>query len=148
MSNYPVWWDTTITVYNKDVNAVTGITTWYRHTVTNCYWQYRESKLKIDNVTLEASGVICRIPEDFMFIEKYAWAALTNERKASFFTLGVGDIIVKGEVSDTIDELTKGHRSTDVINKYKDLQGVMIIDSVQINVGAGRGNPHYHVRGV
>ena len=63
-------------------------------------------------------------------------------------TFGAGDIIIKGEVDDVIDEYTKGHRSSDILDKYKPLQGCIEVDSVGINVGAGRCMEHYTVRGV
>jgi hypothetical protein len=67
---------------------------------------------------------------------------------SDFFTLGTGDIIVKGEVDDEIDEYTSKKRSTDLVAKYKALQGCMQIEEVAINVGAGRCNEHYYVKGI
>ena len=64
-----------------------------------------------------------------------------------YFTLAPGDIIVKGIITDNIDEYTKGQRSSDLINKYKDLRGCIQIEDVALNVGVGRNNEHYYVRG-
>lgn len=148
MNNYPVWWDTSITVFNKHTDNTTQLVTWYRHTVTGAFWQYVRDKATLGDVVLETNKTICRIREDEDFMEKHLWIALSDEEKLKHFTLGQGDIIVKGEVEDTIDEYSKNQRSSDLIAKYKELQGCFEIEAVSINVGPGRGLPHYRVQGV
>ena len=148
MSNYPVWWETTVTVYNKYEDAQTQLITWYRTVVNNCFWKYVGDKVTIDKTVLETDNTICRIPEDARFLEKYQWVAVPNDKMSNFFTLGRGDILVKGEVDDIINEYQTGHRSTDFLSKYKELQGCMVIEEVAINIGSGRNNPHYFVKGV
>lgn len=148
MSNYPIWWETTLTIYNKYEDPQTQVVKWYRHTVNNCFWKYVGDKLTIGEVVLDTNSIICRIPEDSAFLEKYQWINIPNDEMSNYFTLGNGDIIIKGEVEDEIDEYKSGMRSTDLINKYKGLQGCMEINEVSINVGRGRNNPHYYVRGI
>ena len=147
MSDYPVWWDQTITIYNKYEDPTTQIITWYRRTISDCFWKYERDIAKINDVTLETNYTICRIPKNDAFIEKYEWVTQPNDEMADYFTLGIGDIIIRGEVEDEIDEYVKGHRSSDIIAKYKDLQGCIQIEAVSINVGAGRCNEHYYVQG-
>ena len=65
-----------------------------------------------------------------------------------FFTISPDDIIVKGEVDDEIDEYVKGHRSTDLLEKYKRLQGCMEVQQIALNVNGGRNEPHYYVKGI
>ena len=65
----------------------------------------------------------------------------------NYFTLGTGDIIVRDEVDDEIDEYTAGTRSTDLLKKYKSLQGCMEIRVWTNNTGGGRGNEHYFASG-
>lgn len=148
MSNYPVWWETTITIYNRYEDPLTQLVTWYRTTVNNCFWKYIGEKVVIGETVLETNSIICRIPRDDKFLEKYQWDALPNDEMGDYFTLGQGDIIVQGEVDDIINEYVSGHRSTDLLAKYKALQGCMEVQKVTINVGAGRCNEHYHVRGI
>ena len=93
-------------------------------------------------------NIICRIPKDEAFIEKYKWIAKPNDEKDNFFTLGVGDIIINGEVTEDIDEYKSGSRSSDILAKYKQLQGCMIIEEVGINIDGGRCNEHYFVKGI
>ena len=146
-TGYPVWWDTTITIYNKYIDAQTQIVRWYRTVVTDCFWNLDGSTVKVGDVTLNSKSIICRIPKDIRFLEKRDWLNTPNDEMNSYFTLGQGDIIVKGEVNDVIDEYTSGYRSTDLLNKYKGYQECMEVNDYAINTGTGRNNEHYLARG-
>ena len=149
MSNhYPAWWDTTITVYNRHENPETGIVTWYHTVIPNCFWKYVGDKITVGETVLETNNIICRIPKDDKYLDKYEWNNLPNDEMGNYFTLGQGDIIVKGEVVDVINEYQSGQRSTDLLQKYKNLQGCMEVQELAVNVGAGRCNEHYYVKGV
>ena len=145
---YPVWWDTTITIYNRYEDSNTQLIRWYRHTVPKCFWKNVGEKVTIGDTVLDTNQIICRIPKNPIFLERYQWVALANDEKENYFTLGRGDILVRGEVDDVIDENTSGRRSTDFLSKYKDLQGCMEIEETAINTGAGRCSEHYLVRGI
>ena len=147
MSNYPIWWDTTVTLYNKYEDAQTNIITWYRTVLRGCFWKFTGDKITVGSVELDSKSIVCRIPEDARFMEKYQWVTIPNDQMAQYFTLGHGDIIVKGEVTDVIDEYTSGKRSSDLLAKYK-LQGCMTVSDFAISVGSGRNNPHYFARGL
>lgn len=144
---YPVWWDTTITVYNQYKDPLTGLIVWYNTTLSKCFWKSTGNKVTVGTVQLETNSTICRIPKNDKFKERYLWEQLTNDTMKDYFTLSPGDIIVKGDVSDTIDETTKGKRSTDLIAKYKKLQGCIVIKSYANNSGIGRNDKHYYVTG-
>ena len=62
--------------------------------------------------------------------------------------MSIGDIIVAGETDFEIDEYVKGKRSSDLIAEYKEWPGCFTVKSVNINTGSGRGNEHYHARGI
>lgn len=144
---YPEWWDTSLTVFNKFIDPETNIVTWYKTVLDNCFWKHNVDRIAINQTVIESNNIICRIPKQESFIEKFEWLATPNDKMSSYFTLSVGDIIVKGAVDDIIDEYTKGKRSSDLIAKYKQLQGCIQIQEVAINVGAGRCLPHYYVKG-
>ena len=148
MNDYPVWWDTTLTIYNKYEDPQTQIISWYRHTVNNCFWKDVGNKVVVNDVTIETNNIICRIPKDDRFLEYYQWIENPNDTMDNFFTLHTGDIVVKGEITDTINEYRSGQRSTDFLKKHKALQGCLIIEEVGINVGPGRCNEHYFVKGI
>lgn len=145
---YPVWWDTTITVFNKYVDPQTKVVRWYRTVVTGAFWKYVGDKITIGQTVLETNNIICRIRKDSRFLENYEWLQTPNDEMSNYFTLGNGDIIVKGIVEDDINEYQNGSRSTDLIAKYKKLQGCMSIEEVAINTGIGRCNEHYLAKGI
>ena len=144
---YPIWWDTTLTVYNQYKDPQTRLVRWYRTVVTGCFWKYAGNKVTIAQVELNTSSTLCRIPQKENFLERYLWEELSNDQKENYFTLSPGDIIVKGEVTEEIDETVSGHRSTDFIAKYKKLQGCMEIQHWADNTGIGRNDKHYYVTG-
>ena len=147
MSSYPAWWDTTLTVYNKFEDKLTNRVTWYRTVLTDCFWKFTGNKVTVNDVVLETNTTIARVPENDNFREKYVWVELPADQKENYFTFSEGDIVVKGDVNDEIDEYTKGHRSSDLIAKYKPLRGCIEVEAVAINVGTMRVDPHYWVRG-
>lgn len=147
MNNYPIWWDTTLTLFNKYEDPQTQIITWYKTVVEKCFWKYVGDKVHINNVTINTNDTICRIPKDERFLEKHEWIVKPNDSMADYFTLSPGDIIVKGEVDDVINEYQSGYRSSDLLKKYKNLQGCIVIEVVGINTGDGRCNEHYYVKG-
>lgn len=141
------WWTDTITIYNKYTDPTTQAIRWYRSVVENCFWKDSDVKLSVGSVIIEGNSTICRIPENDKFLERYQWEALSNDKMSSYFTLGVGDIIIRGNVNDIVDEYIKNHRSSDLVAKYKRLQGCMEIQKVSINTGNLKCMPHYLVRG-
>ena len=148
MNNYPSWWNTTITVYNKFEDPQTQLVTWYRQVIDGCFWKYSGNKVVVGNTVLETKDIICRIRIDDRFLEKHEWIAIPNDRMSNYFTLSQGDIIVKGEVDDEINEYQSGQRSSDLKTKYKSLQGCLEIQEWSNNTGGGRGNEHYYVKGI
>lgn len=145
---YPIWWDTTLTIYNKYIDTQTQLITWYKHVVKNCFWKYTGDKVTINDVVLETNNTICRIPKNDKYLEKFEWVAKPNDLMGEYFTLSQGDIIVKGEVDDVINEYQSGQRSSDLLSKYKNLQGCIKIEEVGNNTGVGRCNEHYFVKGI
>ena len=144
---FPLWWDTTVTIYNKYTDPQTQMITWFKTTVSDCFWRLEGSVVKVGDVTLDSKAIICRIPKDENYLDKQDWLALSAEEKAQHFTLGQNDIIVKGECSEDINEYAKGHRSTDLLSTYRQYQAVMEITGFVNDTGVGRNNEHYCVRG-
>ena len=153
MSNFPfAWWNKTITIYNKSVDATTQRVSWYRTVVKNCFWKcvnntytIGRSGISSTGIQLETKDIICRIPQDKRFVEKREWKALTD--KSNRFTLANGDIIVLGEVDDVIDEYVSGKHSTDLVTKYKEYDACLEIETYVNNVQIGVGLAHYRIVG-
>jgi len=147
MNDYPLWWNATLTIFHKWEDKLTRVVTWYPHTVDQCFWKYAGNKVVVGDVTINSEQVVCRIPEDALYLEPYQWAELSPEDKENYFTIAPGDIIVKGKVEETIDEYTSGKRSTDFLKKYKALQGCMQVGRVAIDTGEGLCCEHYYITG-
>lgn len=147
MNHYPKWWNTTVTLYNKFTDNELKKVVWYRYILDNCFYKHDTESVIIGNVKLESDVSICRIPVNEKFLGKRDWMKLSDDERKSFFTLSTGDIIVTGESDFEIDERKQGKRSSDLIKQYSEWPGCFTIESVNINVGGGRGNEHYHVRG-
>lgn len=148
MNSYPEWWNQTLTIYNKFTNPETRVVTWYKTVVEKCFWKYTGNKLTVGEITIETDTTLCRIPKDTKYVDKHEWELLPDEQKSTHFTLGTGDIIVKGEVEDVVNEYESGNRSSDLLTKYRKLQGCMLVERCSVNTGVGRGMEHYYVKGV
>ena len=144
MSDYPIWWDTSITIYNRYEDS-DHVVTWYKTVIENCFWKEVGANLMIGDTSIDSDSIICRIPKDDRYLPKHEWDSL--EDKSGKFTIGKEDIIVRGEVDDNVNEYEVGHRSNDLLDKYKDLQGCLIIDKMTIDIGVGRNNEHYKIIG-
>lgn len=148
MNNYPSWWDTTITLFNKYEDPTTQLVSWYKTTIEGCFWSNLHDRVKIGKTVLEADGIICRIRKDDRYLDIQEWLALPSDLKNNYFTLRQQDILIKGEIDETINEYQSGLRSTDILAKYKQFQKCLEVAQFMDNTGGGRGNEHYYVKGV
>lgn len=144
---YPIWWENTVTIYNKYTDPTTQVVTWYRTVLTDCFWSLQGTKITISDVVLDSKSALCRIPKSDKFLERKDWNALSADQKVNYFTIGQSDIVVNGEVDDVINEYQAGHRSTDLLSKYREYQSCMEITEYSNNTGTGRNNEHYMLRG-
>ena len=147
MNHYPKWWNDTITLYNKFTDNELKKVVWHRYVLKGCFYKRATESLIVGNTRIVSDVAICRIPVNKKFKGKTEWIKLSDEEKEQFFTLSAGDIIISEEVDFEIDERTPGKRSSDLVRQYSEWPGCFTIESVNVNVGGGRGNEHYHVRG-
>lgn len=144
MSNdYPNWWDTTVTLYNKYEDS-DGEITWYRTVLKGCFWKYVTDYARVDNITQMTKVLLCRVRKSEEFLECYEWQ--NEDDKTAYFTFNEGDILVEGEVEDVINEYTAGERASDLLKKYKNR--CVEITEYKNNTGIYRVNEHYLVRGI
>ena len=144
---YPVWWNTDITIYNRYEDKTTNLITWHRHVIHGCFYKNANNKVTVGQTVLETNNILIRIPEQPDYISYGEWVSIPNDQMNAYFTIHQGDIIVKGEVADEIDEYVKGMRSTDLLTKYKNYGECLTVVNYQDNTGAGRVLPHYYVSG-
>lgn len=146
MSRFPIWWDSTVTLYNRYEDPTTQLVTWYRTTLSDCFWKTNVLTTydRTDSVRGYTNSIICRIPKSNDYYSAYEWKRLNNNDRSNSFTLQTGDILVNGDVDDDINEYVKGQRSSDLVDRYKDM-GVIRIENVADNSDELRNLPHYLV---
>lgn len=152
MSEYPIWWDSTITLFNKFTDPETKIVKWYRTTINNCFWKYVNNRNSLGRYAVasdvfDVKSVICRIPKDERYIDIVEWINSKDKDRSKHFTLNTGDFIILGEVDDVIDEYTKGRRATDILAKYKLYNKSCEIETFTVDTGRGRCCEHYNIVG-
>lgn len=148
MNNYPLWWDSTVTIYNKYTNPDNNSVYWYRTVLNNCFWHTVSNRTKSDTTNSGSYSVICRIPIQETFKSVGAWLDLPSDDRGDYFTLAPNDIIVLGESDIEIDEYTSGLRSSDFLTNHHRISECMEISEVSINTLTGFSIPHYSVRGL
>lgn len=95
---------------------------------------------------METKDVICRIPKQANYVTLETWKTLKDFTDT--FTLRNGDVIILGEVTDEVDEYTKGKHMTDVLNKYKEINRAIQIESFTEDIGNGLCAEHYKILGI
>lgn len=146
-SSYPIWWDKTITIYNRYENATTQLVQWHKNILYNCFAKSTATLISGGQTTYNTDNNIIRIPQSNRYKPYSEWINIPNTEQPNYFTLHQGDIIIMGEVDDVINEYKDGMRSSDLISKYKELGMCLTIDAYQDNTGVGRTCPHYFVSG-
>lgn len=129
MSSYPKWWDTKCTLYHKTENSTTHVVTWTKTVYSNCFWHTITRRTLTDNTVVDVKRAVVRIP-------------------GTSFDISENDIIVKGEVSDVINEYVSGSRSTDLIKKYKASKSCIVVSDFRLDNLTGFSRPHCYVEEV
>ncbi|MCH5210436.1 MAG: hypothetical protein J1F01_05665 [Oscillospiraceae bacterium] len=145
--NYPRWWNTTITLYNRYEEKETNLVTWRKTIIDGCFLKNANNKVSVGQTVLETNEILVRIPESDKFKPYGEMISDVKNLTGDYFTLNRGDIIIKGAVDDDIDEYAKGKKSTDLLSKYKEIGVCLQINNWQDNTGVGRVAPHYYVSG-
>lgn len=148
MSNFPDWWDKSITIYNKYTDTSTRVVTWYKTVLDKptCFWKEVGDKTVVGNVAVDTKSIIVRIPQSSKYATPEEWFGLQD--KSTKFTLQPDDIIVLGVCTEDIDEYASGKRSTDLLAKYKRFGGVLEIKQVANDTMTGMLYKHYRVKGL
>ena len=139
-----MFWNKTITLYNRAEDNQTGAVKWYRHRIEYCFCKQTNSQMNTGVEQFTHVETIVRIPEQDNYQPAHKWVDLSDNEKAKHITLQSGDLIVLGDITDTIDECTNGKRSNDLIKKYTD-SGAISVKSVNINNSLP--GAHYFVKG-
>lgn len=117
------------TVYNKYVDPATRAEKWQRASLAAVYWENRKAANVIKSGLLAADQAAIYIPFSLgaNHLDPVAWQALVT--KTGKWTLQVGDMIVKGLVSD---EITGGFTITSLKAKYDDVLKIASVDTMDM----------------
>ena len=120
----------TVTVYHqvKTLNEATkrNVIEWIRTVFRNCYFGTTTAQALSGTTLSVANGYTVRIPS------------------GKTLDISPGDIVVRGEVSDIIEDV-QDSRATDILNRYK--PNSFTVRAVQDNTKLGHGS-HCKLTGV
>jgi hypothetical protein len=129
-----------MTVYNKYIDPATRLEKYQRVGIVAVAWENRKAA-NVRSTGGLASADQARVFIPFAcgvnFLQPKAWQALTT--KTGKWTLQVGDLIVKGLVSD---EIQTGFTVTALKAKYDD---VLVITSVDTMDAGSPGMQHWNI---
>lgn len=111
----------TITVYNcfrAADNPDSTEDTWYKTVLHNCYYKNVIGRVDNGKTSSMQNVYTARIPESLSFIPYREWIELSEELRKSYFTINLGDIVIKGECADEITG-SKPNTATEILQRYK-----------------------------
>ena len=129
-----------LTVYNKYIDPTTRSEKYQRVGIVGVAWENRKAANVRSTGGLAAADqarVFIPLARGTNFLKPKAWQALTT--KTGKWTLQVGDLIVKGLVSD---EIQTGFTVTQLKAKYDD---VLVITSVDTMDAGSPGMQHWNL---
>jgi hypothetical protein len=116
-----------MTLYNKYIAS--GSEKYQRTVIPAVAWENRKAANVIQSGLLAADSVVVYVPLAMGadYLKPNAWNALTI--KTGKWTLAIGDVLVKGTVTD---EIITGFTMTDLKAKYDDAVTVHSVDTMDI----------------
>ena len=140
-TEYPEWWNGTITLYNKYIDDENRRVIWYRHVLSGCYIGTKDVRSVNGSEITLANTTVIRVPYSQIYIAHDSWDK--SDARDDHITFRVGDIIVKGECETEIDENKSGSRSNDVISNNSENAFVIKLFADNTNVSPR----HYRIEG-
>lgn len=136
----------TITVYNclravDNPNSKSDI--WYKTVLKNCFYKCLIEQVAAGNGIRMANVYTVRIPESKDYKTYQEWIKLPSDTRSAYFTLGISDIIVKGDCMEKITGLSPDTASEFLKRKKPD---AFVITAVSDNASHKHAR-HYRVGG-
>ena len=138
--SYPPSWADTVTLYNQHRTDIDGRarTVWLRTVLQGCFYGSKKRQQLSGMTLVSVDTHLVRIRASARYKPPAEWRRLTSDQAADYFTLGKGDVVVKGEVEDSIPD---NRSASDILNKYPDS---FEVNEVKDNSGPGRFSAHYY----
>ncbi|MBU3126746.1 DUF6751 family protein [Clostridium tagluense] len=113
-----------ITLYNKYYDNVLGYDLYQRTVIEGINWQGKRNATVTDKGLLIADSILIFIDKLDNYISPKQFAKLSNDERIKYFTLAIGDKIVKGEIDFEILGI-KPNSIADLEKKYDDVVNIM-----------------------
>lgn len=139
-TQYPRWWNTSLTVFNRVFNADTKATMWQKTVLQNCFYLQNSGLVQSGAEIRANDSYVVRIPASEAYIPQAEWETMQSGREGCF-TLAPGDLIFKGEIPDEIESGS----GNSLLERYK--PDCFKIQSVYDGTGYGVLG-HYMAEGV
>lgn len=117
--------NTKITIFNRYI--INGSETYHKTTINRAVWENTRAANIIKSGMMTADSVTVFLPfsEGTNYLKPTAWNKL--DAKVGKWTLQPGDILVKGEIADTIGS---AFTITDLNGKYDDIVRITTVDTM------------------
>lgn len=127
-----------ITIYNRYVDVDSGTDKYQRTVIKGVNWQGKRNGTVSDKGLLLADSTLIFVDKLDNYVSSKRFAKLQPREREKYFTFGIGDKIVKGEVDFEVHGM-KPYRIADLENEFDD-----VIDIKSVNELSG----HFEVEGV
>ena len=116
-----------LTLYNKYYDPTTKAEVYQRTQISGIVWENRKAVNILKSGLLSADQVAIYIPFALgaNYLQPIAWLALTT--KTGKWTLQIGDFVVKGLVTDTVNS---SFTITNLKAKYNDVLSIKSVDTM------------------
>lgn len=113
-------YNSTITIYNRISSKDSGTKKeqWQRNVLSHCFFKMSMTQNQSGTESSNKNTYIVRIPQTEKYKPYEEWVTLEEEERNNYFTISLGDIIIKNEVLDIIDG-NAGNTATQVLNRHK-----------------------------
>ena len=113
-----------ITIYNKYYDDMAGYDKYQRIIITGVDWQGKRNATVSDKGLLLADSIFIFLDKLDNYISPKQFAKLTDTERVNYFTLGMADKIVKGQIDFEITGL-KPNSIADLENSYDNVVNIM-----------------------
>ena len=127
-----------ITIYNRYYDLLSDTYKYQRTGIKGVNWQNKRNGTVSDKGLLLTDSTLIFIDKLNNYVSPKRFAKLSDEDRLNYFTLAIGDKIVKGEVEFEITGV-KPYRIADLENEFDD-----VIDIKSVSEFSG----HFQVEGV
>lgn len=131
----------TITVLNKlkAQDSPTKQDIWYKHVINDCSFTSKTTRTVQGDTVRIGNSLISRVPKNIMYKPYNSWIDTPTDG----FTFSTGDIVIKGEITETEITSREVHR---ILQKYKPES--FTINAFKDNTGIKNTGEHYRIEGV